>query len=350
MIKWMIYRRPAGLIVAAVVTICNLTSAVAAQEYPSAVGIRAVLPDNQISNASYFDLRLSPGDSQTVQLEISNPHDKSVEATVELNRASTGLNGTIIYNNTDTMDESMKYPITQIARVTTSVVQIPAQDSALVDIGIHMPKEPIDGVILGGLRVNAEFAGETPSIEPPTGEGIQIKNKFAYVIGLKLSQTDDDVMPDFHLKNLAPGLVNHSTAVILNIQNSEPFIAKNMLFSARIFRKGADDVIRELAKENAEMAPNSNCDYVVDWGNTPIQPGTYRMLARIQHEDQVWEWDEEFTIGADKADDVNAGALGLEKNAIPVWVYILGALLLILVLLLILLLIRLGSKKKEQRD
>lgn len=41
--------------------------------------VRAVLPDNQISNnLSYFDLRMQPGQSQTLEVEVVNESDKVI--------------------------------------------------------------------------------------------------------------------------------------------------------------------------------------------------------------------------------------------------------------------------------
>ena len=58
--------------------------------------VRAVLPDNQISNnLSYFDLRMQPGQSQTLEVEVVNESDKVITVDLAAVSASTNRNGII---------------------------------------------------------------------------------------------------------------------------------------------------------------------------------------------------------------------------------------------------------------
>ena len=320
---------------------------------PSGFSIKAILPENQVSSASYFDLQLTPGEKQVIQLQVNNSEDKPIVANVELNPASTGLNGTIIYSLPDVRDESMAVSITDIARVSEPVVEIPPHSSATVDVALSMTDRFIDGTILGGLRVTAEYPPDAlPAEEAPVDEeGVQISNKYAYVIGLKLRQNETEVQPDFQLLSLAPRLVNHSVAVAMEIRNSEAAIAKDIRFSARIYKQGSDSVLKQLEKTTAEMAPNSACEFLVDWENRRISPGTYRALIRMEHQDRVWEWDEEFTVDASAAEEVNSGALGLEEETpIPTWVFWIVGLLLLVILLLLALLLRRRKPKTDSTE
>ena len=67
-------------------------------------------------------------------------------------------------------------------------------------------------MILGGLHF------EKVNQEDESSQAVQIQNKYAYLIGIQLSENDHEVNPDLQLKNITPQLVNYRTAVVANIK------------------------------------------------------------------------------------------------------------------------------------
>lgn len=323
-------------ILAALLTVFSLTRAgfirPASASASGGLSVHAVIPDNQVDKSqTYFDLRLEPSQKQTVQLIVKNSGSWDATANVTLNAASTGRDGLIVYSQPDVRDGSMKISVTDVARVTNPRVIVPAGGTSTVDIDISMSGEAFDGVILGGLVVAAENQAQQQN----TREGVQISNEYSYTIGLKITQNDNAVRPELHLKGIRPGLVNYHTAVIADLQNSEAAIIKNMSVSAQVYRQGSQDVLRDLTLARAEMAPNSTGEFVIDWKDEAIQPGKYRLKMKAQHEGRVWEWDEEFTILAADANETNNNSVGVQKPAGAVWPYVvIGVLALIILLML----------------
>ena len=114
--------------------------------------VRAVLPDNQISNnLSYFDLRMQPGQSQTLEVEVVNESDKVITVDLAAVSASTNRNGIIDYKTPDIRDETLKIPFSEIAAPEDTSIVIEAHSTAMARITIDMPAEVYDGVVLGGL-------------------------------------------------------------------------------------------------------------------------------------------------------------------------------------------------------
>lgn len=307
---------------------------------------QAIIPENQVDkNQTYFDLRLEPLQKQTVQLIVRNGDTQPIVANVALNAASTGRDGIIVYSQPDIRDDSLAISIVDIAKVVNPQIDIPASGSALVDIEIQMPAEPFDGVILGGLVVTADRQEQG---DETVQSGVQIQNDYAYTIGLKITQSDALVEPDLHLRHIEPGLANYRTAVTFNLQNSEAFIMKEMGVTAQVYKQGSQDVFKELLIPDAEMAPNSGGDFVIDWQNEPLQPGAYRLRLTAEHEDRQWEWDEEFTIRADEANKANANAVDLPKKT-PTWLYVSIAVFILAIIFILAFLIGRRSSKREQR-
>src|SRR5699024_5050182 len=118
--------------------------------------------------------------------------------------------------------------------------------------------------------------------------GVNIQNKYAYVIGLQLSESDEAVTPELNLTSVDPTLVNHRTAVVANLQNSRPALVENASIHARVFEENGTETIKEVQQDDISMAPNSNMDVVIDWKNEPLAEGNYRL--ELQASDETNEW------------------------------------------------------------
>ncbi len=113
--------------------------------------VTAVIPENQIDkNQSYFDLKMKPGQKQTLQVQMKNDTDKDVIVETYANTAITNSNGIVDYSTKNPkFDSTLKFPFSKIAKVQKET-KIPAKSTVTLDVNVEMPNEPFDGVILGG--------------------------------------------------------------------------------------------------------------------------------------------------------------------------------------------------------
>ncbi|WP_249596877.1 WxL protein host-binding domain-containing protein, partial [Peribacillus frigoritolerans] len=88
-------------------------------------------------------------------------------------------------------------------------IVIPGKETKKVPFTIQMPKESFDGIILGGFYVH-EVNKEEKKKE---NNKVQIKNEFSYVIGVKLTGTDEVVKPKLKLNEVQEGLMNYLTVI-----------------------------------------------------------------------------------------------------------------------------------------
>lgn len=300
--------------------------------------VRAMIPENQIDkNQTYFDLLMKPKQKQVINVEILNNRNEGMEINAHITNPQTNRNGLIDYTNTQTkVDESLKVPITEIAAIEKTTVKVPAKGSRIVPIRLKMPEEEFDGMILGGIFFeNHSDEGSAPQQ--------QITNKYAYVIGLKLSETDVKVKPELHLRSVKPGLVNYHTAVIANIQNSAPVIVDTLTLNARVYNS-KDKEIHKADVKDYRMAPNSTMPFAIDWQNQKLKPGTYTLKLHAETGKQKWNWEKEFIIPSKAARGLNNKAVEITKDY--TWYVIIGLCLIILILIFII--IRLMRKNKQQ--
>ncbi|MFS7260590.1 DUF916 and DUF3324 domain-containing protein [Carnobacterium divergens] len=343
--------------------------------------VSAIHPENQISQeTSYFDLKMKPGQEEEIQVMMNNATDKEITVEVGVNSAITNNNGVLDYswnlenvlkkakeNNKDktkdkidlkkiAYDSTLKYPIPTIT-TSKKEVKIPAKSELPYTIKIKMPEEAFDGILLGGLRFTEK---ENTNDKSEGKKGVQIENKFAYVIGLILQETDNKVTPNLELNRnkIAPASLNGRNAVTINLQNTEMIMMRDFEVDAKIYKKNGKEILHQSSNKSLKMAPNSNFNYAVDWENQPLKAGQYLLKLHAKNQattdetkemNQEWNFSEEFRITTDEAKKINEKAVELVKEPISWWIYgLIGLVLFLLLLLIISLIKRYRAKKKKE--
>lgn len=157
-----------------------------------------VKPDNQNSDASYFDLRMKTGQKQTVTVKLKNFGTEVLPMSVKLNGAKTNSNGVIEYQpNTIENDSSLKFDFVDIVKAPETI-EIPASGEVDLNLDITMPETSFDGIIAGGIQLQSMR-------EQDAQQSGMIINKYAYVIGMVLSESDKEVKPDITFNSVGPG-------------------------------------------------------------------------------------------------------------------------------------------------
>lgn len=317
-------------------------------------GVKAILPDNQINKEnSFFDLRMTPGQEQTVEVEINNVIDKEIELHTFVSAAGTNVNGVIDYpqpTKETKYDESLKYPLPTLVSLAETV-KVPAKATIKVPVTIKMPNESYDGMIVGGISF---YQKEEEDDQEKQTSGMGVKNKFMYRLGMKLVETDTAVEPDLKLLGVKAGQVNYRNAVMANLQNPEAEVLNGLKLEAQVFQKGSNTPIFAAGKDNMKVAPNSNFDYPVYLGKKAFKAGKYTLkLVATADNDKKWEFSKDFEITQKEAEKYNEESsiqLDYETDWIK-WAIIGGMILVavIVVIVVIVLMINRGRKRKKEK-
>lgn len=296
--------------------------------------VQAVIPENQIDKTqTYFDLKMKAGQTQDLTVEMRNDTSEAVTVNVLPNTAITNQNGIVEYNNTNKkQDSSLKVSFKDIATVEKEIT-IPAKSQKQVKVHVQMPKESYDGVILGGLY----FTEKSIEKQDNTSKGSQIVNRYAYVIGVKLTETDKVVNPELRLNEVKATQVNYRNVFTANIQNYESAILKDLKIDGKIYKKGSDKVLYSASRENLRMAPNSNFDYAISLDNKPFKSGKYIFKGIAKSGSRKWNFEKEFEIKGTTARNYNKSAVSLENDY--TWVYLLIGLILFMILLIVIIIL-----------
>jgi len=306
------------------------------------------LPDNQRQNgSSFFDLIVTPGMQQDLKVVVGNSIDDEIVVLVELITASTSRNGQINYTSRGITDSTLKFSFENLVTVPQTHFTIPAGGEIEIPVTLTVPNESFEGAILGSIRVLRE------ATEQEREEAGALVNQYAHVTAVRLVMRDDAeeiITPDFALGSITTELVNYRASIIAHVRNIEPILIKGASATARIFPLGSDQPIFEHSMNTLDFAPNSVFPFsFVDREGFGIDPGNYTAVITINHEGRTWEFDENFSITPEAAEEINDGAVNQnlqpEQNddSIPIWIFVaigLGGAILIAVIVLIIVIVK----------
>lgn len=310
--------------------------------------VGAVLPKNQDDKkVTYFALRVKPNQKQKLAIVISNTGSKKKTYQVGVNQAVTNSNGVVDYSMASPkLDSSLKVGIKDLFGNKTQRVTVPAKSKQKVYVSYKMPAKRLDGMILGGIYVKQLTANEAASNK----KGVSIKNAFAYVIGLRLRESDVDVAPDMKLLSVENGQSNKYNQVEANLQNPRPGLMSNLKVKTKITKQGESKTILSNEKSSMAMAPNSNFNYAIPWGDKQLKAGTYTLtLDAYAQGGYHWHFVKDFKLTQKKIGQLQNkfNTPAPKKNYF--WWFVAGGAIIILLLLVIIYLL-LKNKKRDDDD
>lgn len=231
-------------------------------------------------------------------------------------------------------DSTLKYAFSDLMSGSQRVT-IPANGSQTVTFTLQPPKAAFAGKISGGFYVS-EVTDDSVA-KSLSGKGATLTNRYAYVVGVVLSQDGQSTVK--------PGLVNAHTAIIANLQNTHAESLGEMAVKAEIRKAGQSKVLYQNHQQGLQMAPNSNFNYGINLKNKPLKAGRYQLKMTIKGNKGSWVLTKEFTITRQQANKYNDKAVELPKT--NWWPYVIIGLLAVIILFLIWLL---WKRRKNDED
>ncbi|MEI5988687.1 hypothetical protein A5881_000174 [Enterococcus termitis] len=315
-----------------------------AQDGTMNFSVTAVIPENQIDKTkTYFDLKMNPGQVQVLEVLMNNPLDKEVIVENHANTAVTNDNGIVDYSNSaPKLDKTLKAPFSTITEVEKET-KIPPKSSKTLKVKVTMPEQALDGVILGGLHFTEK---EDLAKESQDKSGVQIKNRFAFAIGVLIRENDKVVKPELKLGEIQPSQVNYRNVLKANLQNTQPVIIQDLEVDARITKKSSKTPLFEQKRTGLRMAPNSNFNFGISWENQEFKAGQYTLHMNVSSGEEKWKWSKDFEISTKKARELNEKAVELKVDNTK-W-YIVGGVALVIVLMILTFLFSQYISKKKR--
>ncbi|MFC6175907.1 DUF916 and DUF3324 domain-containing protein [Companilactobacillus huachuanensis] len=293
------------------------------------------LPSNQISkNIGYYDLKVTPGQSETIKFKINNTDTKEHSYKVSVNRAATDINGVIDYNDHGIApDSDLQYNIEKLVTYPKEVT-VAANSSKEVSIKLDAPKGDFSGELLGGIFVQENNQINNDKKLP---KGVTLRNQYNYVLGLQLQQNTDAVKPDLKFVKVFETDNNGQISVDGEMDNDVPTLENKVSVDAKVTAQNSSKIILKSDKKAMSMAPNSDFYYPVNVNtvtgpskNKRLKPGKYTMYLSVKANNgkNHWNLKRNFVVTKKQMAKIN------HKNpdrAMDLWI-ILGAILALVVI------------------
>jgi len=298
--------------------------------------VRCVIPENQRNeDLAYFDLLMKPGEEQTLQIEVVNHAEEDKTINVSIATASTNSGGNVDYEVRPALeaDDTLLYKADDLVTTEERIV-VPAGETYTVPLKVLMPSVSFDGILVGGINFQEVSDGEDAEINQ--GAGVSLQNEYSYVIALLLRVNETDVLPDLQLNQVYAAQKNWKNTISANIQNFKPAYVTDMQIKAQVKRQGKTEVLYELDKENMEMAPNSNFNYLIPLNGETFRAGTYVLSLAVESSEGSWDFEKEFVITNEEAKAFNETDVSIERNNLGIYMAAGGMILLLVLLIFIL--------------
>lgn len=318
-----------------------------------------VSPGDEIDeSSSFYDLKLAPGQTKTIQAKIRNTGATDITVADNVYSAFTNSNGEIDYTkNADKYDSSLKIKMSDIAKITASDLKavVKAGEERTVSLEITMPETVGTGVILGSWHFKEEVADSESK-----SKGVSVQSQYAYALAIKITVGSEIAGPNLSLQNITTGLINYKKAFLAEIQNDQAALTTNTKIDGWVTKKGGTDVLYKYTMDDVDFAPNTNFKFPVYLGEDQMRAGdyTYHIRAitkdkKVGFSDKSWEWTKDFTVLAEEAQKVNKEAINDGKAQLSLldymrlyW-YIILAVLVVIIALIIFIVLKVRAKRQH---
>ena len=287
-------------------------------------------PKSQVEGStSYFDLNLSAGATETLTLKLQNASSEAIQVQVTPHTAYTNVHGVVEYGkDADAPDTSLPYSLDTLID-PSGIIELAGNETKTVTLPLHMPEESFEGFLAGGLRVT-EIPEEQEETATSKEEGVAIKNEFAYVVGVVVSNSRDSVQPDLDLLDVFADQLNYRNVISAAIQNFTPTFVNRLSVEATVRRAGEADILYEASEEMMQMAPNSHFNFPISLEGDRFQSGEYVLHLTATSGEDEWTWETPFTIQADEARALNRADVTIDSSMN--W-WMIGSIVMIVLLL-----------------
>ncbi|WP_167629014.1 DUF916 and DUF3324 domain-containing protein [Listeria valentina] len=303
------------------------------------------IPSNQIDKKkSYFNLKMKPGQKQTLTIKLRNDTDKAVVINPKIHSATTNMHGVVEYGETsDQADKTLPYSLGDLIKVEKEIT-VPAKKSMDLKLNVTMPDKPYEGLLAGGVTLEEKKNTTGKKQE----KGLSIENKYAYVIGITLQESDKEVKQDLKLKKVEAGQTNARNAIFFTLQNPTPTYLNRFEIEAEITREGKSKTLYKTSQKNMQVAPNSHFAYPISLNGERLKAGNYTLHLKAKSSKESWQFTKNFQIKRDEANKLNKKDVTIESPNYW-WLIALIAAAVIVIGLIIFFIWRHKRKKNKRR-
>lgn len=289
------------------------------------------LPQNQLSDVSYFDLLVTDETKQDLTVALHNTSSDPLTIKATALNSYTASTGIIAYQAEQTAEENQGISFSQLIENPRQTIKLDPGESHQVHFTLSMKGEEFEGEILG------VFAFEEEPSETTESQQTNLQANYKIQQGIRLRQ-NVATMPDPQLSLINSEAVerNGSAALKSSIRNSQPTAFGKISVKTIIREQDSGNKVGGFSAEDFQIAPNSVLELFSAFDQNILEPGTYMLRIELNAPKGTWVFEDSVVVDRKQAKLINRqttlGAAYLQKQY---WLYAGGILLFLLVLLLL---------------
>lgn len=304
--------------------------------------IRMIKAENQINDSSFFDLRVLPKQEQTIYVQVNNTSTEKGNYSININQAYTNKQGFIDYSDSKEAEKvAAPIKVNDILNYDKKITLEP-NTSKNVPIKIKMPEKKFDGEVLAGIQVSKDLE---------KSEKAQISNQYGYILGLRLTETDNAVQRKLELKKVKPSHEFGKPAVIASLKNPTMDAYGHLKYKIDIIDKSTKkSVLKKDYDSDMQIAPNSTYNLAIEMNEKELNAGNYTLnLTVTDAKENKWQFKKDFEITNIDIKDINDATISQDNQGTN-YLWIIVILILILLIIAALIWIILLKKKKKEDE
>ncbi|MFT0190731.1 DUF916 and DUF3324 domain-containing protein [Candidatus Enterococcus avicola] len=289
------------------------------------------LPQNQVSDVSYFDLLVNHETEQNLTVALHNTSSDPLTIKATALNSYTASTGIIAYQAEQTAEENQGISFSELIENPRQTIKLDPGESYQVYFTLSLKGTDFAGEILG------VFAFEEEPSETTESQQTNLQANYKIQQGVRLRQ-NVATLPDPQLSLINSEAVerNGSAALKSSIRNSQPTAFGKISVKTIIREQDSSNKVGGFSAENFQIAPNSVLELFSAFDQNILEPGAYLLRIELNAPKGTWVFEDSVVVDRKQAHLVNRqttlGAAYLQKQY---WFYALGILLFLLVLLLL---------------
>lgn len=307
---------------------------------------------------NYYDLLLSPGQSQKLVFEIVNPTSTKVSVNIGKGTAITTTSGSVNYSGLSKyVDSSIDSVIGNHMSVSKASVTLDPNTKTQITISLKMPSKSIAGILAGGVSFTE--VGNPNDISQNA-----INSRVAYTYAILARQKLDLVQANLNFLKYNPNNKGQKNQLFsLKVQNDKPSFLNQLEIVVDVKNKKDANTVYNYKKKMMQMAPNSNFLFSMPLNGKTIKPGRYIATETAYYSKDTngkyidsagtkFKYKKTYThqlyISPKKAKLINnTQKKNRTKSMVNFWMWIISGIMLVLAIITLILLFLLNRQHRQ---
>lgn len=302
------------------------------------LSVKPVIPDNQQeTDRQGYNLIMKNDEEKNYHIDVYNNSTSEKKIDMMVINSSTMPAGQIdLTNAKPRLIKNAGVKLTDVTALSEDELILPAKSQKKIAFKIKIPKEGLEGILLGSIYLLDKNESEQDSTAE---EGLALRNHVGYATEVMVATSTKQKKAKLTLDAVKANAFEGQPAVEIPIENEQGHIIPDLTVITKIRKEGETAYFVEDEKTENKVAPKSIFPHQVIIAEKDIEVGHYVAEISAKSAYGTWEWEKPFEITSQGAKEINKHTVAQKETSSNWWYYIGG-----IVVILMAVIVYLGNK------